>query len=45
VLEGADPPEAFVSFFERCTDTEARTRHLVRQLEALGTEVTLDPAG
>lgn len=31
-------------FFERRTDTEARQRHLVRQLEALGHRVTLEPA-
>jgi transposase len=31
-------------FFERRTDTEARQRHLVRQLEALGHHVTLEPA-
>jgi transposase len=31
-------------FFERRTDTEARRRHLVRQLEALGHKVTVQPA-
>jgi transposase len=31
-------------FFERRTDTEARQRHLVRQLEALGHRVSLEPA-
>jgi transposase len=30
--------------FERRTTTEARQRHLVRQLEALGNKVTLEPA-
>jgi transposase len=31
-------------YFERRTSTEARQRHLVRQLEALGHTVTLSPA-
>lgn len=31
-------------FFERRTDTEARQRYLVRQLEALGNTVILKPA-
>jgi len=31
-------------YFERRTTTEARQRHLVRQLEALGHTVTLSPA-
>ena len=31
-------------YFERRTDTEARQRYLVRQLEALGHQVTLQPA-
>ena len=31
-------------FFERRIDTEARQRQLVRQLEALGHKVTLEPA-
>lgn len=31
-------------FFEGRTDTEARQRHLIRQLEALGHKVTLEPA-
>jgi hypothetical protein len=31
-------------FFERRINTEARQRHLVRQLEALGHKVTLQPA-
>lgn len=31
-------------FFERRTNTEARQQHLVRQLEALGNRVTLEPA-
>jgi transposase len=36
--------ELGADFFERRTDTEARKRQLVRQLEALGTKVTLEPA-
>ena len=31
-------------YFERRTDTEARKRYLIRQLEALGHQVTLQPA-
>jgi hypothetical protein len=30
--------------FTRATDAEARERYLVRQLEALGHKVTLEPA-
>lgn len=36
--------ELGADFFERRTDSEARQRHLVRQLEALGHKVTLEPA-
>ncbi len=36
--------ELGADFFERRTDAEARQRHLVRQLEALGHKVTLEPA-
>jgi len=36
--------ELGADFFERRTNTEARQRHLVRQLEALGHKVTLEPA-
>lgn len=36
--------ELGADFFERRTDTAARQRHLVRQLEALGNKVTLEPA-
>jgi transposase len=36
--------ELGADFFERRIDTEARRRHLVRQLEALGNKVTLEPA-
>jgi hypothetical protein len=36
--------ELGADFFARRIDTEARRRHLVRQLEALGNKVTLDPA-
>lgn len=35
---------ASADFFERRTNTEARQRQLVRQLEALGHNVTLSPA-
>jgi hypothetical protein len=31
-------------YFERRTDTEARQRYLIRQLESLGHRVTLEPA-
>jgi hypothetical protein len=36
--------ELGADYFERHTNTEARQRHLVRQLEALGHTVTLSPA-
>ncbi|MGH2651450.1 MAG: hypothetical protein ACRDHK_09610 [Actinomycetota bacterium] len=36
--------ELGADFFERRTNTEARQRQLVRQLEALGHRVTLEPA-
>ncbi len=36
--------ELGADYFERRTDTEARQRQLVRQLEALGHNVTLSPA-
>jgi transposase len=36
--------ELGADYFERRTDTEARQRHLVRQLEAFGHTVTLSPA-
>jgi transposase len=36
--------ELGADFFTRRIDTEARQRHLVRQLEALGHKVTLQPA-
>lgn len=36
--------ELGADFFERRTNTEARQRNLVRQLEALGHKVTLQPA-
>jgi transposase len=36
--------ELGTDFFERRTNTEARQRQLVRQLEALGNKVTLEPA-
>jgi len=36
--------ELGADFFERRANTEARQRHLVRQLEALGHKVTLTPA-
>lgn len=36
--------ELGADYFERRSDTEARQRHLVRQLEALGHTVTLTPA-
>jgi transposase len=36
--------ELGADFFERRTNTEARQRQLVRQLEALGHKVTLEPA-
>jgi transposase len=36
--------ELGADFFDKRRDTEARQRHLVRQLEALGHKVTLDPA-
>jgi transposase len=36
--------ELGADFFERRTDTEARKRHLIRQLEALGHKVTLETA-
>ena len=36
--------ELGADFFDRRTNTEARQRQLVRQLEALGNKVTLEPA-
>jgi transposase len=36
--------ELGADFFERRTNTEARQRQLIRQLEALGNKVTLEPA-
>lgn len=36
--------ELGADFFDKRTDTEARQRHLVRQLEALGHKVSLEPA-
>jgi transposase len=36
--------ELGADYFEQRVDTEARRRHLVRQLEALGNKVTLEPA-
>jgi transposase len=36
--------ELGADYFERRTNTEARQRHLIRQLEALGHNVTLSPA-
>lgn len=36
--------ELGADFFERRANTEARKRQLVRQLEALGNTVTLEPA-
>jgi transposase len=36
--------ELGADFFDRRTDTGARQRHLVHQLEALGNKVTLEPA-
>ncbi len=36
--------ELGADFLERRTDTEGRQRQLVRQLEALGNKVTLEPA-
>lgn len=36
--------ELGADFFERRTNTEARQRQLIRQLEALGHKVTLEPA-
>jgi transposase len=36
--------ELGADYFERRTDNEARQRHLIRQLEALGHKVTLEPA-
>ena len=44
----ADPEATYdelgADFFARRTNTEARQRQLVRQLEALGHKVTLEPA-
>jgi len=36
--------ELGADFFDRRTDTQARQRHLIRQLEALGHKVILEPA-
>ena len=36
--------ELGADYFDRRTDTDARQRHLVRQLEKLGNTVTLEPA-
>jgi transposase len=41
---GCTYDELGADFFERRINTEARQRHLVRQLEALGHNVTLEPA-
>lgn len=42
--EDATYDELGADFFERRTNTQARQRQLVRQLEALGNKVTLEPA-
>ena len=42
--DNVDYHELGADFLERRTDTQARQRHLVRQLEALGHKVTLEPA-
>ena len=42
--DNATYEELGADFFDRRTDTEARQRQLVRQLEALGNKVTLEPA-
>jgi transposase len=42
--DNATYDELGADFFERRTNTEARQRQLVRQLEALGHKVTLEPA-
>jgi len=42
--DDATHDELGANFFERRTNTQARQRHLVRQLEALGNKVTLEPA-
>lgn len=42
--ETATYEELGADFFERRTNTEARQRQLIRQLEALGNKVTLEPA-
>jgi transposase len=45
VLASASPyDELGADYFERRINTEARQRHLVHQLEALGHKVTLEPA-
>jgi transposase len=41
---GCTYDELGADFFDRRINTEARQRHLVRQLEALGHNVTLEPA-
>jgi hypothetical protein len=42
--DNVDYHELGADYFDRCTDAQARQRHLVRQLEALGHKVTLEPA-
>ena len=44
LAEGTTYEELGPDYFERRTDAEARQRQLVRQLEALGHKVTLEPA-
>jgi transposase len=42
--DNVDYHELGADFLDRRTDAQARQRHLVRQLEALGHKVTLEPA-
>ena len=44
IHDNTDYADLGADFFERRTDTAARQRLLVRQLEALGNKVTLEPA-
>ena len=44
LANNCDYDDLGADFFERRTDTEARKRHLMRELEKLGAKVTLEPA-
>lgn len=44
LANNCDYQDLGADFFERRSDAEARQRYLIRQLEALGNEVTLTPA-